>query len=154
MTDFLLDQIAHIQEVQKAIQNFCNILMKEALEHDTSKFYKKELKTFTETNETMLSTKDGNDINYQKNFNKEGIQHHIKINKHHPEYWDFRNLKMPLDQIIIMFFDWYSRDKLSPNSTFEGFWKYNTSKLKNQPHALAVVELLKEFVFKDHTKSF
>jgi hypothetical protein len=48
---------------------------------------------------------------------------------------------MPLDQIIIMFFDWKSRS-LQRGTNFQDFLPFNMEKLKNQPKAKVVVELL------------
>lgn len=142
--NFNTQQIKHIKLVQQLVLNFCNNLMTEVLKHDESKFSEIEYATFVESRQTLNQSKDGKDEGYQKYLQSEAIQHHINNNSHHPEYWDRLNKNMPLEQVIIMFFDWKSRS-IDRGTDFKDFLPYNLDKLKNQPRAKAVVELLCEY---------
>ena len=137
------DQIEHIQLVQKSIWAFCNKLMNEAITHDKSKFSEVEYKAFVESRDSLRGSIDGKDEDYQKHFKSEAIQHHVLNNSHHPEYWDARNERMPLHEIIAMYFDWQSR-AIAKGQTMEGFWEYNLAKLFRQPHAIPIVAAMRE----------
>lgn len=139
--DFNLQQLTHIQFVQRLVHQFCSNLTMEAIGHDTTKFSNAEYDTFVNSRKSLNESKDGKDENYQKFLNSQGIQHHITQNRHHPEYWDAIGQEMPLDQIIIMFFDWKSRS-IQRGTNFADFLPFNLEKLKNQPKARVVVELL------------
>ena len=145
-----LDQIDHIQRLQKSILEFTGRLLSQAIIHDMSKFGDKEYFGFIDSLDSLRNSKDGFDKEYQKHLKSDAIQHHIKNNKHHPEYWTKRNKKMPLDQIIIMFFDWKSRCD-AKKTTLEDFWEFNIAKLrKSQKHAIPVVSILRQMYEPDY----
>lgn len=143
LTDFNKQQLEHISLVQGLVFKFCNTLMNEALRHDFSKFDLEEYETFVSSRSALNSSKDGRDVDYQKFLNGAAIQRHITENPHHPEYWDKRGKEMPPLQVILMFFDWVSRSH-QRGTPFNDFWEFNTAKLKNQPHALALVNFLRD----------
>ena len=137
------DQIDHVVLIQRQVLDLCNKLLVSAIEHDRSKFSELEYTAFVESRDSLNQSKDGNDAEYQKHLKGEAIQHHITNNPHHAEYWDARNEHMPFHEIVSMFFDWRSRC-LAKGGNMDAFWEYNIAKLKNQPHAIAIVECLKE----------
>lgn len=137
-------QREHEQIFQKLILDFCNKLLKEAITHDTSKWGEIEYATFIESRDSLNKAQTGKDEGYQKYLKSDAIQHHILNNLHHPEYWDSLNQEMPLEHVVAMFFDWKSRS-IQKGTDLEGFWEYNLEKLKNQPKAIAIVELLKKY---------
>lgn len=145
------EQIGHERLVMSQVLQFCNKLLQSALYHDLSKWSDKEYEAFVNSQESLKQSKDGKDEEYQKHLNSEAIQHHIKNNEHHAEYWDNLKETMPLDQAIIMYFDWKSRS-LQKGSSMDDFWEYNMEKLKKQPLAKAVVELMKEKEDEKETK--
>ena len=144
---FNQDQIDHIMRVQENVFKFCSNIIKEGIRHDESKFSKVEYDAFINSRDSLNASRDGKDEEYQKNLNSKSIQHHINENPHHPEYWNTRKKEMPIEQVIIMFFDWYSRCQQKETS-MDDFWDYNLAKLETQPKAKAVVSLLKSCVGK------
>jgi len=143
IVEFNKQQATHIRMVQEMVQEFCHILMRDALEHDQSKWNENEYSTFVASRKVLNQSADGKDAEYQKWTQNKAIQSHINHNPHHPEYWERIGFEMPLQDAIIMFFDWYARSK-QRGTDFNQFWPYNVEKLKNQPRALAVVELLRK----------
>lgn len=139
---FNKDQIEHVELVQRQVFEFCIKIMMSAIEHDKSKFDRLEYEGFINSRDSLRSSADGQDEEYQKHFKTEAIQHHVLNNPHHPEYWDARGEKMPVHEAISMFFDWRSRC-IAKGGDMESFWPYNIAKLKKQPHALSIVEALK-----------
>lgn len=136
------DQKTHEIMFQKNILEFCNKILVSAVEHDLSKWSEKEYETFVNARSSLRGSKTGKDKDYQKTFLTEAVQHHVLNNPHHPEYWDRLDKPMPVQYVIEMFFDWYSRCQ-QKGTPFNDFWDYNLSKLSNQPHAKVIVECLK-----------
>jgi len=136
------DQIIHTQVVQKQVLEFVNKLFVSAIEHDTSKWSNIEYSAFMASHTSLKQSVTGTDDEYQKHLKGGAIQHHIKNNPHHAEYWDERKELMPVYEIISMFFDWRSRS-IAKGGGMDGFWEYNIAKLKNQPHAIPIVNALK-----------
>lgn len=140
--DFNRDQVAHVRIFQQQIFEFCATIQRAAHKHDESKWSDEEYDAFIASRDSLRWSKDGKDAEYQKHLNSEAIQHHITTNDHHPEYWDRIGVRMPVWAVISMFFDWRSRC-IAKGGNMDGFWEYNLAKLKNQPHAIAIVEQLK-----------
>lgn len=136
------DQIEHLQIIQKQVLEFTGKLWVSAIEHDASKWSEKEYPAFLASHGSLKQSKTGNDEEYQKHLKGDAIQHHVHNNPHHAEYWDSRGELMPVHEIISMFFDWRSRS-IAKGGDMEAFWPYNVAKLKNQPHAIPIVEALK-----------
>lgn len=139
--NFQKDQIEHLQIVQRQVVKFCDKILMSAVEHDTSKWSDLEYEAFVKSRESLRASKTGKDASYQKHLNSDAIQFHIKNNPHHAEYWDARGEKMPVHEIISMFFDWRSRC-LAKGVDMKDFREFNMAKLKNQKHAIAIVEQL------------
>lgn len=141
---FNKDQIQHQQYIQNLLLDFIEPILRDSIRHDESKWFEEEYEQFIASRNSLRGSKDGKDSEYQKNLNSKAIQHHITENKHHPEYWTSRNLEMPIDQIIIMFFDWASRC-VQKGSDMGDFWAFNMDKLEKQPKAKVVCELLRTY---------
>jgi len=137
-------QLKHVSLVQELTWEFCQLLMKQAIEHDASKFSAEEYEAFLNSQESLAKAKSGTDEDYQKHFKSDAIQHHVLNNPHHPEYWDAKEQEMPLECVISMFFDWLART-IQKGGNLEDFWEYNLAKLEKQPRAKAVVELLRKY---------
>ena len=145
------EQREHEQIVQGQVLDFCYKIMETGIKHDSSKWKDLEYKAFLDSHDSLRQSKTGTDEEYQKHLKGDAIQHHIKNNPHHAEYWDERKERMPVYEIISMFFDWRSRS-IQKGTDMEGFWEYNIAKLKNQPHAIPIVEALKVEYEKDAFK--
>ena len=139
---FNQDQVDHNIRVAMEVQRLCNMLMLDVVSHDRSKFDPEEFEAFVDSRDSLNASTDGKDEDYQKHLKGAAIQHHITTNRHHPEYWDRIRQEMPVDQAIIMFFDWKARCD-AKGSTLDRFWDYNMEKLKKHPTAKAVAEGLK-----------
>jgi len=137
-------QLEHIGLVQEVTVDLATKLLNSVLRHDSSKFDKEEYWTFVDSRNSLNASKDGKDLQYQKFLNSEAIQRHITSSPHHPEYWDTRSEEMPIEYVIQMFFDWYSRSK-QRKTNMRDFWEFNISKLIKQPKALALVTALRGY---------
>lgn len=139
--NFQKDQIEHLQLVQKQVLEFTNKILTSAIEHDTSKWSDLEYDAFVKSRESLRGSITGQDAEYQKHLNSEAIQFHIKNNPHHAETWDAKGERMPVHEIISMFFDWRSRN-IAKGGSMKNFWEFNIKKLENQKHAIPIVESL------------
>jgi hypothetical protein len=140
--DWNEEQREHEQIFQQLCLEFNVFIINEAIKHDNSKWSAEEYETFLGARDSLRGSKDGTDKEYTNHYKSDAIQHHVKNNSHHPEFWDERGLPMPVVNVIAMFFDWLSRSK-QRNMNMDDFWEYNISKLSNQPHAIQIVEALK-----------
>ena len=147
---YAVDQVEHCNIYRDLVLNFCTKLMKDANSHDTSKFSDKEYDGFISNQLAFLEAKTGFDSEYQKGLKSEAIQHHILNNKHHPEYWSSRKKVMPLEYVILMFFDWLSRS-IQKGDDMDSFWSYNISKLDDQVLPKEVVHLMR-LHYKEYTQ--
>lgn len=83
----------HIMRVQnwakKIVKEFPEFdeLLKEVAFHDASKFYEPEKTPYVEINWFYRMKARGIDYPYDLKLN-DATFHHVKHNKHHPEYWD------------------------------------------------------------------
>ena len=141
--NFQKDQIEHLRLIQKQVLEFTNKILISAIEHDTSKWSDLEYNAFCASRESLRGSKTGQDEDYQKHLKSDAIQYHIKNNPHHAEYWDSIGKKMPVHEVISMFFDWRSRN-IAKGGSMKNFWEFNLKKLENQRHAIPIVEALLE----------
>ena len=147
------DQREHEQIFQRLCLMFGHHLMQLAIMHDASKWSEQEYGAFVGARDSLRGSKDGQDAEYEKHYRSNAIQHHVKHNPHHPEYWDELGEPMPLVHVISMFFDWEARST-QKGADMDAFWEYNLAKLKNHPHAVVIVETMKRDREKDTEDPF
>lgn len=141
---FNLEQLEHVRLVQQLLRFLTGDLELSAILHDASKFDEPEYAFFVDAVSSLRQSTTGKDSAYQKKWRSDAIQHHIHNNPHHAEYWDKRGEQMPVTEVIHMYFDWISRNiQKREQGKKDDFWEYNLAKLKNQPHAVAIVNALR-----------
>ncbi len=99
--------LEHKLVVAAYIHIIINNLLKRAVEHDYSKFSPQEFDSFEEVVPRLKSLTYGSDE--YKQVLKEiepAIQHHYKVNRHHPEYFENGINGMNLIDLIEMVCDW------------------------------------------------
>lgn len=165
MLDFFTKRTKnHISLVQKYLDKVLNsniknkvnndIIEKEKINHDESKFKEPELLSYIYITWNYHLKDLGKEIilsDKEKDFQNNGTNHHIKTNKHHPEYWDKnfvsvpRNdrdsvtvgeptdgIKMPLTYICEMVCDWMAMSEEKGTNPYDWAkkninvrWKFN-----------------------------
>lgn len=117
----------HVNTIQLIIgEKIIPILRKRALYHDRSKYENPEKSTYDKYIPLLKNTKYGSD-EYNKIKDKmyqEGLSHHYKENRHHPEYFENGVNDMNLIDVIEMVCDWYATS-LSSDTDFENCLKIN-----------------------------
>jgi hypothetical protein len=134
------EQREHEQIFQRLCLTWCHDMAQQAITHDNSKWSEGEYRTFLGARDSLRGSATGQDKEYAKHYNSEAIQHHVRSNNHHPEFWPHGD--MPVVCIVMMFFDWLSRS-MQKGTGLSGFWEYNLKKLEHQPHAIPIVEALR-----------
>lgn len=101
------DNMMHIQEVCKKINQVVNDLLVRSIKHDQSKLKEPELSVFNEfTPKLKNSTYDSKEYKEYLEQMREGLKHHYAANDHHPEHFPNGIHDMNLLQILEMLCDW------------------------------------------------
>ena len=141
------DQLNHIRFFQQLLGCIAGEVWMELVFHDITKFQTSEYTGFLEAHDDLKNSAKGPTEDYLKQCKTQAIQHHVTMNRHHPEFWNKRNEKMPFSCIVYMYFDWVARTLQNGEKEFtEKWWNANKKKCidNHQPHAINVIELLKD----------
>lgn len=126
------------------IVTICVELIKRAMLHDLSKFSKVEMNCFA-PKAGMLKTMQYGSIDYFSFLNeeKEAIQHHYKINTHHPEYYNNDYTKMSMYDIIEMYCDFKSSVKKNKNGNLDRSFEINKNRFHLSDEIINLMKSLK-----------
>lgn len=148
----------HIYRVVK----FADKLKLDVLDHDQSKFDEPEMTPYILINWRYKLKDEGVDLQFPPEIDNQLNQatlHHIKFNKHHPEYWDkevtMKNLnqkdrdavpekmvdatQMPRRAIQEMCCDWCAMSEERNNSPYEWADKVIGTRFKFTPHQIFLI---------------
>lgn len=102
----------HIQTVRNLLNIVIRDLTFRSDNHDQSKLFSPEQKTFEIYTPKLKSTTYGSDeYNQYLKEMKVALEHHYKINRHHPEHFVNGIIDMHLIDLIEMFCDWVAATK-------------------------------------------
>jgi len=106
------ETMSHVNEVRESVFKFGVELEKRAILHDKSKFHKPELNIFNEYTPKLKEITYGSE-EYKQCLKemKPALEHHYKVNRHHPEHFENGIRGMNLVDIVEMFCDWYAASK-------------------------------------------
>lgn len=103
----IIDTKQHIANVDKFMSFVADAVNKRKHEHDASKLQDPELQIFTEYTPKLAGATYGSDE--YKTFLKEmkpALDHHYKVNRHHPEHFENGIKGMDLVDVIELICDW------------------------------------------------
>lgn len=101
------ETIAHIERVQELLEQVRQELHRRGLNHDATKLIPPELDTFNEyTPKLKTSTYGSPEYKEYLVGMGEGLKHHYRHNRHHPEHFPDGVNDMTLVDIIEMLADW------------------------------------------------
>lgn len=105
--DSTADTLPHIKRVNELIIKFCSQLLERARCHDESKLSSPEKEAFDEETPKLKELVYGTDA-YRESLKMLGpaLQHHYKMNSHHPEHYPNGISGMDLFDLVEMFLDW------------------------------------------------
>lgn len=107
MPDSTQDTLDHIGKVQDRVQEVCNNLTVRAVKHDLSKLADPEKSGFDVLTFKLATLTYGSD-EYKAALEegKPTIEHHYRVNSHHPEHYPDGIAGMSLLDIVEMLCDW------------------------------------------------
>lgn len=105
--DSTKDTLLHIKRVSALLNNFAIELLKRANIHDESKLHNPEKELFDELTPILKNLKYGS-LEYQESLDKlkPALDHHYRINSHHPQYYTNGIDGMNLLDLVEMYLDW------------------------------------------------
>lgn len=117
--DSSADTLAHIRRVQQLLSMVVVRLEERARTHDTSKLYDPEKSAFDEHTPKLAALTYGTP-EYKAGIAALGpaLDHHYKVNSHHPEHWDVGIDGMSLLDLIEMFCDWKAASERHADGDF------------------------------------
>ena len=125
----------HIDEVRKQIDVICDILKERSKNHDKSKLEDFEKPYFDENTENLAKEVYGSE-EYKKSLEKlkPALEHHYKVNSHHPEHYENGIDGMNIYDIIEMWADWNAAVKRNKDGDIRKSLEINSRRfnLSNQ----------------------
>lgn len=129
--DSTKDADAHRSIVKEVGEKLVDELKERIKEHDKSKYDDPERACYDKFIPQLKEAKYGSKEYYEirENMQKEGLDHHYQVNRHHPEHFKNGIEDMTIIDLMEYFIDTYSASKKSDTSYAEGL-KANASKHK------------------------
>lgn len=121
--DSTKDSIAHMDIIKKVGKPIVEEFNRRVLTHDFSKLKNPERACYDKYIPLLKTAKYGTP-EYNKireNMAKEGLEHHYKENRHHPEHFEHGIQDMNLVDMLEMLCDWYAASLRSDTGFEEGF---------------------------------
>lgn len=99
----------HMREVGRFLNRFICELHDRLVEHDGSKLDAYEIEGFAKVT-NKLATMTYGSKEYKESLKELGpaLEHHYRLNAHHPEHWEHGIEDMSLIDIVEMFCDWWA----------------------------------------------
>ena len=121
--DSTIDAKAHIKNIQRVMKPVIEELQRRSDEHDKSKLSDPEKacydKWIPELKKVKYGTPEYKEITDK--MKKDGMAHHHKVNRHHPEHFENGWKDMNLIDLTEMICDWYAASLRSDTPFEEGF---------------------------------
>lgn len=110
--DSKADTVEHIREVQRNLNRCIIELMHRGNVHDLSKLYNPEKEVFDRMTPKLASLEYGSE-EYKQSLKELGValEHHYRVNSHHPEHYSNGVDGMNLFDVIEMLMDWRAASK-------------------------------------------
>jgi len=125
----------HIDEVRNQLSIICDILKERGKNHDKSKLEDFEKPYFDENTENLAKEVYGSE-EYKKSLEKlkPALEHHYKVNSHHPEHYENGVDGMNLYDVIEMWADWNAAVKRNKDGDIRKSLEINSRRfnLSNQ----------------------
>lgn len=120
-SDYVKDLVDHKRRVAGHLQFVASELFRRAATHDNSKFSPEEYEAYEAAFPTLQKYAYGSDeFKAALQTIQTAIQHHLKTNDHHPEYFENGINDMNLIQFIEMVCDWKAASERSQTDIYKG----------------------------------
>lgn len=120
-SDFIKDLVQHKQWVAQHMQTIANDLFHRAAVHDNSKFGPEEFSAYEREFPNLQKYAYGSpELKMVYEQLQSALQHHLKVNRHHPEYFENGINGMNLVDVLEMVCDWLAASKRSKTGIDKG----------------------------------
>ena len=120
-SDFVKDLVQHKEWVAHYMQMAAHTLFHRACVHDNSKFEPEEFeiydKAFPDLQKYAYGTPELQAV-YERI--RPALTHHLKVNRHHPEHFEYGINDMTLIDVLEMVCDWMAASKRSQTGIAKG----------------------------------
>lgn len=119
------DTKAHIENIKNVAKPILEDLRIAIATHDASKLKEPEKSCYDKYIPILRTEKYGTPkyLEIRKKMLKDGLSHHYKENRHHPEHFEHGIEDMHLVDLLTLYIDWYAASLRSDTSFEEGFDK-------------------------------
>ena len=148
-SEFIKDLLDHKRRVAEYMQIIANELFQRAAVHDNSKFSEEEFELYDALFPELQKYAFGSD-ELKAVYAKLGpaLEHHFKVNRHHPEYFENGINGMNLIDVIEMVCDWLAASHRSKTGIAKGLeinkTKFGIDEQLSEIIAHTIAELRKE----------
>jgi len=120
------DTRKHMKRVQDLLSEAATELLKRGMEHDLSKLGPEEKPLFDKLTPILKDLKYGSP-EYQDSLDqlKPSLDHHYKMNTHHPQHYENGIDGFDLFDLIEMFFDWKAATERSADGDISKSIRFN-----------------------------
>jgi hypothetical protein len=138
-SDYVADLIQHKRWVAEYMQIVANELFRRAAVHDNSKFSPEEFEAYEEAFPGLQKYAYGTE-EFKAELRKiePAIQHHYRVNDHHPEFHTDGIIGMNLIQVIEMVCDWMAAAKRSQTGVLKGM-EINRKRFGIEPQLINII---------------
>lgn len=129
--DSLIETLEHINQVAKRLEEVNTQLLVRGIIHDHSKLGPEEKPLFDEMTPKLKELVYGSD-EYKASLKALGpaLEHHYKVNPHHPEYYENGINGMCLLDLIEMYCDWSAAVMRNKNGNLEKSIEINAKRFE------------------------
>ena len=131
----------HIDKVNEFGKQFADKLKSRLILHDASKLIEPECKFFDKGTPNLASSTYGEkSYDDAKDSIKEGIEHHYKMNDHHPEHFGDAGIAgMNLYQLVEMYLDWRAASLRHKDGNIFKSIQYNKDRFNMDPQVYGIL---------------
>ena len=131
----------HIDKVNEFGKQFAGKLKSRLVLHDASKLIEPECKFFDKGTPNLAKSSYGEEsYDKAKDSIKEGIEHHYKMNDHHPEHFGAAGVSgMNLYQLVEMYLDWRAASLRHEDGNIFKSIKVNRERFKMDPQVYDIL---------------
>jgi hypothetical protein len=139
--DSTKETIAHCKRVQELLYTMASLLIRQGINHDASKLESPEKELFDTMTPKLKDCTYGSEE--YKSFLKDlkpALDHHYKVNSHHPEHTDNGFSGMNLLDVLELFCDWKAASERHKNGNFQKSIEINAKRFNMDPQLVQIFE--------------
>lgn len=131
---FKKENLKHIEKVRHYINFFIDKLKERGDLHDLSKNSEEELPLFAANGDALSNIEFGSE-EYKQQLNKlaPALNHHYKLNRHHPQHFENGIDEMNLIDLLEMMADWQASSERTKNGDLFNSIEINSERFNISP---------------------